>query len=151
MEVTPNKFEGIVSEKRNNVPGAPYDAGRAELRELSLRNQEGEPVCLTRQQAELIWEQFVETARIRNWTIVTCSIMYNHVHMMTGVEADPNPEDILRDFKKWASIRLSRHFPVPPSGKWWTQSGSKRKIDSENSYIRCYEYIQNQANPIFVR
>ena len=146
-----NKFEGDVTEKRNNIVRTPYDQGRPELWKMARRNLVGEPVTLTAEQAEEVWEQFTETAAIRHWTLITCAIMYNHVHLMVGVPGDPNPEDILRDLKKWASIRLNRKFPTPPSGKWWTQSGSKRKIDSEKSFNRCFEYIQHQPQPLLLR
>jgi hypothetical protein len=54
--------------------------------------------------------------------------MNNHFHIVAGVLGDPDPHDLMRDFKSYASRRLNRNWAKPESGTWWTESGSVRKL-----------------------
>ena len=129
-----NKFEGDVTEKRNNIVRTPYDQGRPELWKMARRNLVGEPVTLTAEQAEEVWEQFTETAAIRHWTLITCAIMYNHVHLMVGVPGDPNPEDILRD--------LVIAFRALPGLEWFSVSCENfESIHNHNAYASHEEQV----------
>jgi len=145
-----NKFEGEITEKKNNRLNAPIDSGRPQLYALSRNLLSNAPIFLTLEQAQLVQEQFIETAKFRNWTIITCAIMSNHVHILLGVPGDPDPNKLLHDLKAYSSRKLCEYFPRPASGTWWTSNGSTRKIDSENSWMRCIDYIQNQEKPLIL-
>ena len=143
-----NKFEGDITEKKNNKIHTLYDSGRSQLQALSQSLLVNAPIFLTFDQARLVLEQFKETAAMRNWTIIACAIMSNHVHILLGVSGDPDPNKLLHDLKAYSTRKLNEHFPKSASGTWWTSNGSTRRIDSENSWLRCVEYIQNQKNPL---
>ena len=148
MGFVSNKFGDGETERKNNVVGTPYDVDYPELKQLSASLVKGEPVLLSYQKAKALKEQFEQTAAIRNWTIVACSIMTNHIHLLVGVHGDPKPEKILGDFKSYGSRKLKSLYPTPKSGTWWTASGSTRKIDTEQSFKRCIEYILTQNAPL---
>ena len=76
--------------------------------------------------------------------------MDNHLHVGVNVHSDPNPEAILRDFKSYGSRALNLQWGKPPSDLRWTESGSKRKLDSDNSVIASIRYIINQQTPLLV-
>ena len=115
------KFEGPISQKRNNVPGTEYDEGRPALRELAKQRLAGPPVFLILKQANVLKDQFEETARFRQWSILAVAIMPNHIHLVVGVPGDPEPDVLLRDFKAYGSRALNRRHSRPASGTWWTE------------------------------
>jgi hypothetical protein len=46
------------------------------------------------------------------------------------VPGDPAPGKILGDFKSWSTRALSKKFGAPASETWWTERGSKRKLNT---------------------
>jgi REP element-mobilizing transposase RayT len=89
------------------------------------------PIYLTLDQAVALLPQFQQTASYRNWILLAVAIMANHAHVVVGVPGDPNPGDLLRDFKSYASRVLNRRWGTPPSDTWWTESGSMQKLPDE--------------------
>ena len=144
------KFEGLAPERRNNAVGVPYDRARPELRQLVMANLKGPPVYLTAEQAQIVRVQFEETARFRGWTIAAGAVMSNHVHLLVGVSGDPEPANLMRDYKSYASRTLNRQFSRPESGTWWTEQGSKRKITSPRHFDAVTQYAANQNRPLTV-
>ena len=69
-------------------------------------------------------------------------------HLVVAVIKDPDPEEILRDFKAYGSGRLNRTFGKPASDTWWTVSGSKRKLPNEPAVRAAVEYVRNQYDPL---
>ncbi|MEX0728683.1 MAG: transposase [Planctomycetaceae bacterium] len=144
------KFDQEQPEKRNNIVGVEYDKDRPKLRELARTKLVGDPVYLRFEHAEVIQVQFAETAWRRGWTIVIAAIIANHIHLVVGVFGDPDPEDLLRDFKSYASGSLNRSFPRPASGTWWTESGSKRKVKDPRHFDAVVRYVRNQKGALVV-
>ena len=144
------KFERDEPEGRNNHIGEPYDAGRKELLRLSSAIRLGEPVRLTSEQAEVVRQQFRETAQHRGWSLLAGAIMHNHVHVLVGVTGDPDPSSLLRDFKSYASRALNSKFDRQKSGTWWTEQGSKRKIDNWVNLETVLCYIRIQHRPLAI-
>jgi hypothetical protein len=106
---------------RHNTPGTPCDADHPGLRHYASSLLRGEPLLLTAEQAPVLLKQFQETAAFRHWLLVAVAIMRNHVHLMVGVPGDPDPADLLRDFKSYGSRALNRVRNKPQSGTWWTE------------------------------
>ena len=136
---------------KNNIVDTPYDADVPQLRNEAIANLKCDPVYLSTTQSEAIIDQLMETAAHRKWLLLATAIMRNHIHVVVGVPGDPNPENMLRDFKAYASRRLNKHWPKPVSGTWWTRSGSKRKLPTELAVIDAVAYVRDQANPLVVR
>ncbi len=133
-----------------NTPGTPYLADKNELQGFAASQLKCDPIYLTQKQAGQIEEQFVETANYRGWKLYAHAIMRNHIHIVVGVNGDPNPEGILRDFKAFASRKLNHTWRTPASDTWWTESGSKRKLKDEAALCAAMEYVRNQENPLIV-
>jgi len=134
-------------EERHNRYGTPFDADMPQLRQSAKEQLKGEPVVFNREQAEVLFEQFHETAGIRNWTLIGVAIMFNHVHVLIKVSDDANPDDVLRDLKSYGSGALNKKFGKPESGTWWTVSGSKRRKDLL-VIPALIEYLKQQENPL---
>jgi hypothetical protein len=76
--------------------------------------------------------------------------MANHVDIVIGVLSDPEPDTLLRDFKSYASRRLNDLAGRPPSGTWWTESGSRRKLPDEAAVHAAVAYVETQPVPLLV-
>ena len=79
----------------------------------------GEPVALTREQAEAVLSQFHETAAYRGWGIDAVAVMVNHIHLVFGVAGDPDPSEILKSWKSYASRASTRLGPKPTAPRWF--------------------------------
>jgi REP element-mobilizing transposase RayT len=111
----------------------------------------GPPIFLDREKAEVLFEQFRETATHRGWTIRAVAIMANHWHMVVQVPDDPPPGKILADFKAYGSRALNRKHGKPPSDTWWTAKGSKRKLGDDRALEAGSNYVlYKQPNPLLV-
>lgn len=144
------KFDGPVPERRNNRIGIPYDRGGAELHRLAEEKLIGDPVYLSLPQAELVHVQVEETATHRDWRILAGAIMTWHVHLVVGVPGDPEPSDLMRDFKSHASRKLNRAGHRPAGAKWWTENGSKRKVRNQRHLENVVAYVLTQDAPLVV-
>lgn len=138
------KFDEIKPEKRNNVVGIAYDKDRPRLQEIAKSKLIGDLIYLQNEHTTTIRNQFEETAEHRGWVIVIAAIMANHIHLVVGVFGDPEPSNLLRDFKSYASGALNRQFSKPQSGTWWTEQGSKRKIKDARHFAAVVNYVRNQ-------
>jgi len=145
-----NVADGPGPEIRHNIPGTPYDKDMPGLVRVSRASLKGPPIYLVTEQADETFERFKETARYRLWLLCAVAVLANHLHIVVGVPGDPDPEDLLRDFKSYASRGLNRRWPKPESGTWWTTSGSKRKLPDEQALLAAIDYVKNQHRPLVV-
>ena len=76
--------------------------------------------------------------------------MANHVHLVVGVLGDPDPAKLLHDFKSYGSRALHRHGHAPAGARWWTESGSRRKLPDQNAVRAAMRYVREQAHPLVV-
>ncbi len=134
----------------HNIPGTPYDADLPALEKYARGLLKCAPVKLNHSQAEALFDQFQETASYRCWQLLAVGILANHVHGVVGVPGDPDPSDILGDFKSYGSRRLNRTWGKPPSGTWWAESGSKRKLPNEEAVLAAIRYVMEQEYPLLI-
>jgi REP element-mobilizing transposase RayT len=134
----------------HNVPGTPLDADNHSLWKYSKEIMKGAPVCLTAEHAPVLLKQFQETAAYRRWQLVTVAVLANHVHLIVGVPGDPDPADLLRDFKSYGSRSLNRRWGTPANGSWWSESGSRRRLKSEEHLQAAIQYVLQQEIPLLI-
>ena len=133
----------------HNIPGTPCDEDMPGLEEAARARMKGPPIHLTTAHAEVLLEQFQETARHRGWQLDAIAIMFNHFHIVVGVTGDPKPSKILGDFKSWGTRKLTVRFGAPASETWWTERGSKRKLKDEAARAAAIQYVlYDQPNPL---
>jgi REP element-mobilizing transposase RayT len=132
----------------HNQPGTDYDRKLRGLTQFAERNQKAAAVRLTRQQAATVANQIRSTATFRQWKIGAFAVMANHVHVVVGVPGDPAPSTLLRDFKSFCSRELNRTEGA--TKRWWTQSGSTRKLPDESAVIAAIRYVRNQSHPLAI-
>ena len=151
----PRGYVGVVTDEtgtavNHNQYGTPAALPNERLRESARRSLKSSPIVLTLPQAESLFEQFQETARIRQWLPIAVGIMHTHIHMVVGVAGDPDPEKILGDFKAYGSRCLNRGWGQPASVTWWTTGGSTRKLPDGFAVETVVPYIRQQANPLLI-
>ncbi|MBY0513545.1 MAG: hypothetical protein K2P78_06495 [Gemmataceae bacterium] len=135
----------------HNAPGTPYDEDLPRLEGWVRRHLRGEPVALSRPDADVLIEQYQQTARVRAWRLEAASVMFNHTHVVVGVAGDPDPDRILETFKSWATRALKRTRPVPPNGTFWTAKGSTRKLPDAAAVRGAVVYVvKKQPDPLAV-
>jgi len=130
----------------HNQPGTEYERKLRGLTQFAERTQKAASVRLTREQAETVCRQIQATAAFRQWKLSAVAVMSNHVHVVVGVSGDPEPDTLLRDFKTFASRGLNRLAGGPH--RWWTQSGSTRKLRGESAIVAAIRYVENQEYPL---
>lgn len=145
-----NVVDGPGPEVRHNVPGIPYDANDDRVRQRALDNTIGEPVWLTAEQATIALAQFRKTATYRDWSLLPAAVMSNHVHLVVGVLGDPDPAKMLHDFKSYATRALKAHGHLSVGGRWWTESGSRRKLPDDRAVRAAVAYVLRQRRPLVV-
>lgn len=142
---------GVASRQEHDLPGQPYEDYVPGLQRSAVRLMKGAPIYLSLPQAEHVLSQFQETAAFRGWTLVACSIMANHYHLIVLVPDEEDPSRVLADFKAYASRVLNREYGKPASGTWWTSKGSTRKLKDTSAVRNATLYvIKRQPNPLVV-
>lgn len=142
--------DGPGPEVRHNTPGTPYDADDARVRQRALDHMVGQPVWLTAEQAQPLADQFRETAAFRKWQLLAIAIMANHIHLVVGVPGDPDPAKLLHDFKSYGTRALKARGYEPAGARWWTESGSRRKLPDERALRAAVKYVHQQERALYV-
>jgi REP element-mobilizing transposase RayT len=154
----PGDARGFVSNVRGdeghgvrfNARGADAVSDIPPLEQYMRERLIGPPIYLTQEHADLLLPQFQETAAYRGWALLAVAVMTNHVHLVAGLPGDPDPSEVLGDFKGYGSRPLNRRWGKPASGTWWTEGGSKRKKADAGAILEAIRYVRTQENPFVV-
>ena len=134
---------------KRNTPGTPAEPPMPALEHYAALAMRAGPVLLNQRQAGLLLPQFHETARYRGWSLPAVAIMRNHVHVVVGVNGDPEPSTLLRDLKSYGSRALNADRGGAPR-RWWTASGSHRRLADEAAVVAAMRYVRDQVAPLVV-
>ena len=134
----------------HNLPNTPLDADIPALQRFAQKTLKCPPIRLVVPQAESLLAQFQETANYRGWQLFAVGVMAEHVHIVVGVPGDPDPSDILGDFKSYGSRSLNNLWLRPKSGTWWTQGGSKRRLKRRENVLAAIKYVLEQEHPLLI-
>jgi REP element-mobilizing transposase RayT len=92
------------------------------LQERMRARMKGPPVVLDADQRRTVDAVVRRHCEVRGWTLYALNVRTNHVHVV--VSADIVPEEVMAQFKSWASRRLGK-----PAHQWWTEHGSTQWIN----------------------
>jgi REP element-mobilizing transposase RayT len=140
--------ESVGSRIEHDEPQTPYEPSIPGLVEASRERMRGNAVYLNTAQAKTLITQFQTTAAYRQWQLAGAAVMGNHVHLVVGVNGDPQPDGLIRDFKSYGSRALNEQFGKPASGTWWTSGGSRRKLPNELAVTAALKYVREQVYPL---
>jgi len=89
------------------------------------------PLALVGHQQSVVADVIAAHCKIRGWTLHAMSCRPQHVHVVVTA-AGVSPEDVLTQFKAWATRRLKAASvdgqPQNSRRRWWSECGSRRWI-----------------------
>ncbi|MBI4580165.1 MAG: transposase [Planctomycetes bacterium] len=107
------------------------------LQERMRSRMKGESVVLDTIQRRTVDEVVRRHCDIRGWTLHALNVRTNHVHVV--VSAGIGPEEVLAQFKAWASRWLGK-----PAHQRWTEHGSTRWINRVEDLEAAIRYTLEQ-------
>ncbi len=123
----------------HNVPGTPVlneDWARAAWEEQRM----DQPVYHMDQiRRDAVLEAIREVCGHRGWSLLAAHVRSHHVH--TVVEAEAEPERVMKDFKAYASRRLNRMSLDHPNRKRWARHGSTRWLWKPQHVSAAIQYV----------
>jgi len=128
-------------DRKQKIPGTPYNAGDEYTRDRARALQKGDTVYLSQALAFVAAQALVDAARERGWRIVQGAIMANHVHVVVQDCPDDGPA-VRRILKGTSQNVMSRH--VGKSQRWWTAGGSNRYKHDDRAIHAAIDYVARQ-------
>ena len=132
----------------HDIPGEPYDADDAQIRNEAIERMEGAPVHLNADQARILLASIAESAERHGIELLAIAIMRDHVHVLC--QTDRSGQELQKLFKGAASRLLSQRFELSGSPRWFTRRGSSRFIKKRADLTAAIEYLQQQEHPFLV-
>src|SRR5262245_7510875 len=87
------------SRREHDRHGEAYDAEMPGLRRHAQSLMKGSAMRVSKEQAELLRDQFLETASFRGWRLFAAAIMPDHVPWVVGLPDEDHGRDALQSFK----------------------------------------------------
>ncbi len=116
------------------------------LREQASRSLMTEPpLFLDLAQREIVENTITDHCRHRGWHLHAVACRTNHVHVVVTAPGR-DPEDVMDQFKAWCTRRLKERLecadPETVRTNWWTQRGSKRWLNDDESLAIAIQYVR---------
>jgi hypothetical protein len=98
-------------------------------------------LTLTVDQRRLVEETIAAHCRIRGWHLHAVNARTQHVHAVVTAPGR-SPDDVMDQFKAWCTRKLKereRSLGTADNSvrqNWWTQRGSKRRINKQQRLVR---------------
>jgi REP element-mobilizing transposase RayT len=116
----------------------------ADLRQRTFRSLRETACTLAPQQRETVNQTIRDHCEVRGWRLWAVNCRSNHVHVVAS--GDRAPEEMMRQFKAWATRRLREREVTQgaaPRQNWWTERGSRRWINDDSSLEAAIHYVLN--------
>ena len=132
----------------NDIPGDVYDADDPDIKTKAAEKMDGEPVYLGQEQAQEALRSIQDVCSRHPVSLIAAAIMRDHVHVLCQSEMDNT--QLLQLFKGNTAKKLNEKFPLEKSPRWWTRSGSKRKIKKGSNLEPAIAYVEQQSHVLSV-
>ncbi|MFO1008270.1 MAG: transposase [Planctomycetaceae bacterium] len=136
--------------KEHDRSGEVFDAEIPGLKRASESRMSQPPIRIGIPHAECLLQQFRETAKYRNWSLLIVALMSNHVHWVVGMDESLHGSTALQSFKGYGSRALNQRFGTQPSGTWWTSKGSARALLTDEAIENAIQYVLQQEFPLLI-
>jgi len=133
---------------RHNLPGEPYDADHPAVSAQAAGQMQGKPVALRPEHASVLLAIIAEACERHGVELLAVAVMSHHVHVLC--QSDRHGIELLQILKGNASRALNQKFELSDAPRWWTKSGSRRRIKSGADLTAAIEYVHNQEHPLSV-
>jgi REP element-mobilizing transposase RayT len=113
--------------------------------EVSRQRMKESELTLDPADRQLVEQVIAEHCRIRGWVLHAVRCRTQHVHVvLTAI--DRAPDEVRDQLKAWCTRRLKDRRRTIASGtvrrRWWTQSGSKRRLYEADHLLAAIRYVQ---------
>jgi REP element-mobilizing transposase RayT len=103
-------------------------------------------IALDTEQRNIVEQTVTRHCEIRGWYLHAVNCRTNHVHVVVTA-ANYDPETVRDQFKSWCTRKLKERERQKGCNEdvmrqhWWTEGGSQRSIDDEDSLEAAIEYV----------
>jgi REP element-mobilizing transposase RayT len=102
------------------------------------------PYTLDDARRQIVLESICAVCRQRRWDLLAAHVRTNYVHAV--VEAEDEPERVMKDFKVYASRRLNE---VESERRRWARHGSTRWLWKPKQVAAAMQYVlEEQGEPM---
>jgi REP element-mobilizing transposase RayT len=126
-------------DRGHNEPGTPFVPADSEKENVERRHLRQPEYRLDAERRGIVLRTIVEVAKHRGWTLWAVHVRSNHVHIV--VSAAARPENVMADFKAWASRRLREAFGEDADRDRWTQHGSTIYVWTSETLAEKIAYV----------
>lgn len=134
-------------DREHNHPGTPFLPPDADLEREMHSAMRQQPYVLDEVRRQVVLRTIKEVAVYRQWKLWAVHVRSNHVHVV--ITATCKPEKIMADLKAWCSRGLREACNELSDRDRWTQHGSTRYLNDENSFNAAVAYvIDGQGDPM---
>jgi valyl-tRNA synthetase len=131
-----------------NLPGEPYDRDDPQRQAAATERRQGKPLRLTPNHAPVLLSCIADTCQRHGIELLAIAILPNHVHVLC--QGEQHGAEMLQVIKGNASRRLNRQFMLEGSPRWWTKSGSRRRIKGGVDLTAAIDYLKHQEYPLLI-
>jgi REP element-mobilizing transposase RayT len=136
-------------DRAHNIPGTPYLPASADVERKMNSAMRQEPYVLDEQRRTIVLRTIREVVAHRRWKLWAVHVRSNHVHVV--ISAECRPEKVMSDLKAWCSRRLREACNESADRDRWTQHGSTRYLNDDNSFNGAVKYVvDEQGEPMEV-
>ena len=132
---------------QHNLPGSPAlerDPWQVAI-ERSAMDQP--PYVLDQPSRTAVLQAVSEVCIHRGWNLLAAHVRTNHVHIV--VEGEAPPENMMTDFKSYATRRLNSVNGDAPNRKRWARHGSTRWLWNDKAVRQAIRYVvEEQGEPM---
>ena len=134
-------------DREHNIPGTPILPPDQDLAREMRSAMRQEAYMLDELQRAVLLRTIKEVAAYRKWKLWAAHVRTNHVHVV--ITAECKPEKVMIDLKAWCSRRLREARSESADRDRWTQHGSTRYLNDEESFNAAVKYvIDDQGAPM---
>lgn len=109
-----------------------------QLEERRRRQLKHAPVTFTTEMRQAVEAAIREVCAHRGWNLEAINVRTNHVHVV--VIAQRSADDVLRDFKAYATRRLRKEGLLAERMEVWTEGGDKKRLATDEAISECCNY-----------
>jgi REP element-mobilizing transposase RayT len=136
-------------DREHNIPGTPLLPADPRLEAARRQALRQAPYLLAEPRRGVVLDTIREVATHRGWRLWAVHVRTNHVHVI--VTASDTPEKVMADLKAWSSRRLRERFAESADRDRWTQHGSTRYLNSEESLVTKIVYVLDEQGEAMAR
>ena len=139
---------GSVDRWHNGI-GGPTRPGEPALERFERGEMKSPPYLLDENCRKVILRAIIDVCAFRGWALLAAHIRQNHVHVVA--DAERKPEQVMADFKRYASRALNRSGVEGAGRRRWTRGGSTKRLFDREARERAIRYVlESQGEPMAV-